>query len=865
MKRLIPILLIAVSIRLPAQISEGGFPLTYHIPALKNATNIPVYNMQAMDVDQLIKEDQANSSIPERYAIFEKVNINIKDKGLYNESEEYHGKIWRYQVAAANAKSIQLVFSEFVIPEGATLFVYDESYYNIYGAFTHKNMADDHAFIIADLNSDHIIIEYFEPFDAEGESNIVIGMIGQAYKDIFKSTVDDNGFLGINCYDGKDFQNEKHSVCRITFIIGSSGYLCTGSLINNVHNDGTPYFLTAHHCISDSAVAQSMVAYFNYESATCEGTTPINHNSLSGASLLSKGSKSDYSLLLLSDTPPQHYKPFYAGWDLLNTQDTSSASIHHPNGKVKKISIDYAPPVSYDETIWWGSSNYSPANSHWVVQFDLGKTSSGSSGAPLFNKDAKIIGQLHGGDDYTDYYGKLNYSWTQSSTGYETMKSFLDPDDTDTTSLDGYYPADNLPDAQFFTAFNMICQYEPVALLNSSAFDIQSWQWTISPATISYLNGTDASSENPVISFDAPGSYAVELSVENSSGSDIIAKNGFLTAGVDLTPEIIPINKIDSCLCKFDSLSVMARGALTYSWSLSEPTKENFFLSDTASPVTVINSYDEILNDTITGLSVYLTGYHGSCADSVELIYPLISQPNDHIMNALPLEMGINGPFSNKCASAQEFEPIPPHYSCTDQLSWCNEVGVDIVSNSVWFYFTAPPSGIVSISSEGFDNEIAVYNATSWEDILIGKYDMIAANDDRTFRDYDPLIKGASVIPGNIYWVQVDGSAGGSEGTFYLELDDEIVTTDRPNSGYSALQIYPQPAGERINIESTEFLSVNQLTLDVYTITGTPTYSMQYTGPLESPLTINTKNWISGVYIIRIVCDGKILYGKIVK
>ncbi len=865
MKRLIPILLIVVSIRLPGQISEGGFPLTYQIPPLKNTTNIPVYNLQSMNVDQLIKEDHANNSIPERYSIFEKVNINIKDKGLYNELENYNGKIWRYQIAATNAKSIQLFFSEFVIPEGATLFVYNESYSIIYGAFTYKNMADDHSFIIADLSSDHIIIEYFEPSDALDESNIVIGMIGQAYKDVFKSTVDDNGFVGINCYDGLDFQNEKHSVCGITFRIGSSGYLCTGSLINNVHNDGIPYFLTAHHCISDSAAAQSMVAYFNYESATCEETTPVNHNSLSGAILLSTGSKSDYSLLLLSDTPPQNYKPFYAGWDLLNIQDTSSASIHHPGGKVKKISIDYAPPVSFDETIWWSSSNYSPSNSHWMVQFDLGKTSSGSSGAPLFNKDKRIIGQLHGGDDYTDYYGKLNYSWTQSSSGYETMKSYLDPDDTDTTSIDGYYPADNLPDAQFFTAFNRICHNEPVALYSGSAFDIHSWQWIITPATISYLNGTDASAENPVISFDAPGSYTVELSVENITGSDIIAKNDFIIAGSDLSPEIILINKTDSCLCKFDSMSVMARGAMTYTWSLSEATNENFFLSDTANPVTVINPYDEILSDTITGLSVYLTGYHGSCADTVELMYPLISQPNDHIMNALPLEMGINGPFTNKCATAQAFEPIPPHYSCTDQLSWCNEVGVDIVSNSVWFYFTAPPNGLVSISSEGFDNEIAVYKAASWNDIIMGKYVMIAANDDRTFNDFNPLIKGVSVTPGSIYWVQVDGSAGGSEGTFYLELDDERITSDIQNSTYATVQIYPQPAGDRLTIESAEFLSANHLTLDVYAITGTPVYSLQHAVPLESQLTINTKNWISGVYIIRIVCDGKILYGKIIK
>ncbi|MBN2482232.1 MAG: trypsin-like peptidase domain-containing protein [Bacteroidales bacterium] len=865
MKRLIFILLLIGSLKLTAQISEGGLPITYQIAGLKSTSEIPVYTLTKLDADRLMAEDRENNKLPARYAVFEEIHIDIKSEGLHDKISDHNGEIWRYKIVANDAKSIQLAFSEFIVPEGATLFIYNDSYTRIYGAFTTRNMMHDHSFVTADLNSDHMIIEYFEPYNKESDSKIIIGQIGQAYKDIFKSSAVEDGFVGINCYEGREFQNEKHSVCRFTYRSGNSGYLCTGALINNVRNDGTPFFLTANHCINDSATAKSMVAYFNYESATCQGTTPLNYNSLSGASLLTTGTRSDYSLLLLSSEPPPDYKPYYAGWDISDLPGTSSVSIHHGNGTTKKISVDYAPPVSYDKILWWSTYSYSPANSHWKVQFDAGRTSSGSSGAPLFNMDNKITGQLHGGDDQIDFYGKLSYSWTKSDLKYNTLKSFLDPENTDTTSIDGYYPVENLPDAQFFTGFNTVCKDAPVNLMDGSAFNASSWNWTITPGPINYLNGTDQTSENPVISFIVPGSYTVELLVENSAGSDIITKSSFITVGDNLSPGILPVNITDSCLCRFDSLTVMASGASSYSWSLSDETKKNFFLQDTAAAVTFIQSLHEEINDTVTGISLYLTGYHGSCSDTVQMVYPLLRQPNDNIEDALLLELGTNGPFTNKCASVQEFEPVPPHYSCTDQLSWCNETGVDIVTNSVWFYFIAPASGTVSLSSRGFDNEIAIYKADAVQDILNGKYTIIAANDDRTESDYNPVIKNASVIPQKVYWVQVDGSGGGSEGSFFLELDDEQIISGNQDLTYSTLKLYPQPAGETITVESTEFLQAHEMLLEIFTIAGTRIYATKVPGPLESRLMIHTGEWNRGIYFIRISFNGNTLYGKFVK
>ncbi len=37
----------------------------------------------------------------------------------------------------------------------------------------------------------------------------------------------------------------------VALIVVNNSYWCSGSLVNNTSNDGTPYFLTANHCYSN--------------------------------------------------------------------------------------------------------------------------------------------------------------------------------------------------------------------------------------------------------------------------------------------------------------------------------------------------------------------------------------------------------------------------------------------------------------------------------------------------------------------------------------------------------------------------------------------------------------------------------------
>ncbi len=849
---------------LEAQLSRGGNPHSMNEAALKSTAAVPIMQLKSLDINKLIEEDKTRP-LPMRYSVFKEAGIDITKEGLHERSEKAGGEIWRCGISSPGSRSLQLYFSRFNVPPGATLFVYDSAYSVIYGAFTSDNVSANQTFMLADFPSDHLFLEYFEPYGREFSGQVVIGSIGQAYRDLFSGNIDENGLLNVNCLEGKDWQDEKHAVCRISFVSDGNGYLCTGSLLNNTRQDATPYLLTASHCISRDAEAQSLVAYFNYELRSCNEKTLVSYRTMSGASLLTLGFKSDYSLLQLSATPPASYQPYYAGWDITDLPGESSVGIHHADGGPKKISVDYSPAVTREDVIWWDTLEYSPAGSHWQVQFDNGMTSTGASGSPLFNSAHYVIGQLHGGDDHTDFYGKLSYSWKRSSDGKKTLQSYLDPDNSGIQVLAGYYPPQNLPDVQFMAEYDQVCLNAPVTLYNGSAFSTTSWKWTFTPDVVSYADSTSSTSENPVVIFNAPGRYDVKLSARNAAGTSIKTVYKMIGVGDSIDVAIIPVDQTDSCLCSFDSLTILAGGAHSYTWNLPEGSEGAFYIEDSIDNRMTIKHNGPELNDSVKNIVFTVMGVMGSCTDTLEVNIPLISQPNDNVENAIQISPGRNGPFTNKCASVEYYEPVPPHVSCTGQLSWCDETGVDILMNSVWFWFTAPASGMASLYSEGMDNEIAVYDADTYQDILSGKYSILAANDDRSSTNYNPVIYSMQVTPGKKYWIQVDGSGGGSEGSFYLNLDDKPYVTQVIGMRGKSLRIFPVPAGDYAIIDGLAAHAGTTLRVELFTMSGIRLAVTEIDFPEDGRMLIETGALQTGMYVARVSSDTETWFGKLIK
>jgi hypothetical protein len=857
---LILCLLLPVSL-LRAQVSDGGVPYSSTLVNLKSQASIPKFTLNNIDTERLLEEDLLRPQ-PYRYAVFGDTVINVKVSGK-EDIVPGKGTIWRIRISSQQAKSMQIMFRRFVVPRGASVFLYNENLTVVKGAFTQKNMHPDSTLVLADFPGRYVTVEYFEPDQAEFKGEVIIGSISQAYKSILETESND-GYISVNCPEGKDVQLEKHAVCKMTFRSDGYSYLCSGALINNARNDGTPYFLTAHHCISKSAEASSLVAYFNYENVGCDTarTIPVT---LTGSSLLSTADSSDYSLLLLNTIPPANAQPFYAGWNADGSGTVGVTGIHHPSGNPKKISIDYDSIYPNPIPFQWEGNSVSPDSSHWVVAYDVGITGGGSSGSPLFNGNREILGQLHGGSNDIDFYGRFSYSWHNKPAGYPGLQEYLDPDSTGIQSLGGYAPADNPPDAFFTLPAYKICLNAPVVLYDYSVFGPYTRNWTITPSTFVYDGGTSAVSPRPIVKFTAPGLYTVKLDVTNPSGADnfLLADALFASDSIEVSVISDPSGKI--CECDFSEVILHGTGASSYTWSINPSDTEKVLLDTVAGDTIRISPYPGFHPDSGYVITIGTVGIQGTCSDTVRTEYQVLKPGNDNLMNALELSYGKSILYDNICATVQTGEPIPPFTSCTSQISWCDEYGTgkDIVENSVWFRFIAPPSGTVRIWSTGMDNELAIYEANSADELLNGNFNLLAANDDRTTTDYHPSIRSVEVIPGKTYFLQVDGSGGGLEGSFYVHLY-EVTGSGINDLAENNLMVYPQPALQYVFMKGDALSDHTSLQVEVYNTSGL--LMSQLLLPVDQDvIRMDVSDWKPGLYLARIHTGKTVLTARILK
>ena len=366
------------------------------------------------------------------------VNLGIYNSGTWKTSNE-GTDVWRLAIESLNAYALKVQFNEIFLPENSELFIYNESRDMIYGPYSSDNIYTD-SFSAPLIKGDKIIIEYIQPSSVNEEVQLNINSIIHDYTDIFNFYNEyRNRDCGENvvCDTAEDFRDQSNSV--IYMVINQ--YTCSAALINNVNNDNTPYVLTAWHCIvgeTNLGDHNDFVYYFNHESPTCEGSTGSFEYSVSGSTLLATRNEnvgSDFALLVMDESPPEEWNPFYAGWSNDESAPLISVGIHHPE--------DYPRKINYDDDYAY-SCAWNTSDTHWCLSWDDGGTASGSSGSPLFNSDKQIIGANTGSDGPDcsagpDLYGKFSLSWDGGNNSTRRLKDWLDPDDTGVIAVDGIY------------------------------------------------------------------------------------------------------------------------------------------------------------------------------------------------------------------------------------------------------------------------------------------------------------------------------------------------------------------------------------------------------------------------------------------
>ena len=452
------VLAVFFGLYLNAQTTNLNGPYAWRTKAVL-PKNADTYTMQGFDLQQREYEDSVNDILkdsPWKFGYKYETDFSLSNSGTWTDLPGGN-RLWQIELKCDGAMTINLLLSDLYIPEGAYIYLYDKARTNRVGAYTSRNNSPAQKLGTELVHGDHIVVEYFEPAAVSGQGNLTITGVVHGYRSLTKIQKDlakgleDSGDcnIDVNCPLGVGWEDQIHSVAMI--VVGGDG-ICSGALINNTCSDGTPYFLTADHCLG----GESFWAFrFNWESppgteicAALGGSVdpgPPYDETANGATVLYSSGGSDVALLEITNmtlTDAQAWNCFYAGWDNSDALTVTQATgIHHPSGDIKKICREDNAP--YHSTQGGAAV--------WMIDaWEQGVTEPGSSGSPLFDQNGRIIGQLYGGlaacsgtvdNDEYDFYGRFGVSWTG-------LEAYLAPGGCGTAvTNDGYDPnTPTLPD-----------------------------------------------------------------------------------------------------------------------------------------------------------------------------------------------------------------------------------------------------------------------------------------------------------------------------------------------------------------------------------------------------------------------------------
>lgn len=851
LRKILQLLIVMVSINLYSQTNIKIAPKS-NATVFVEKSKVFFLNT-SRDRQKLSKNSIEELNQPYKLSDCDSYNIPVNADSLMVFSDS-SSKTYLLEIQSKNALGISFVFNPFYLDSGAYMHLYTPDKKRIIGAYTANNNHELKILATEILPGEKIFIE-ITTLSNDASTKVYLNQACSAFRNVFniegKQKSNTTSSPGINCEEGKDWQVEKHSVCRYTYISGKSQYLCTGALINNARNDQTPYFLTANHCVSKEEEAQTAVFYFNYEESVCDQTALATYKTLSGSALMATSTGSDFTLLKLNKVPTSEYSPYYAGWNVKNIAAKSGVGIHHPKGEPKQISTSDKAAKNIRFKIVWSETITTDANTHWQVDFTNGDTQTGSSGSPYFDQDKRIVGQLHGGpedDSSIGYYGKLSYSYNSSTDKTKHLKTWLNPDNENISTLDGLFPM-TMPTAIFETDFTTVCIDAPVVFKDKSTHQPTSRKWTITPKTYKYVNGFSDTSKQTQVIFTNEGNYTIKLFVKNSIGSDSMVMTDLVFAGKSLKPAWSM--NIDENICKNDLplTYFKAKGGDSISYSLDQNSM--YFDSQTSVDGYNIGLKNNLEDSFFISTNIIANISHGNCQSTIVQPIKVIDLKNDNFINAYPIQLGDNGPYTNFCATVELNEAKPLTEDCKYNQGWCGEgeLNTTMVDNSVWFKFTAPPQGEVTLALTGFDSQVALYELKDSKYPSVENLKLIAANDN--YISENPELKNIMVEPGKEYYIQVDGSNGGEKGYFNIQLywkGFDIISN--PNSN-GLLQIkINEPLAKKIKIELIDNSGILLLTENI-TVQGYET------------INLNTQGFLPGIYQMRLKMDNNTYLKKV--
>ena len=426
------ILFAVFSISSQAQISFGGLPSTSQTRALRNAEAIPSITVTP-DTTEEIEANQFAYQVNEKIDITKEASASVEGNSI----------VYRLLIHSENAKSINLIFDPITLPDKAKMFLYRPDGGEIYGAYTNASFAGN-VFATTPVSGDSIMVQCEVPIATSDSFTATISSVNTGFDE-----------LRVLPATGKAQYCETDVVCQndgvedqcraeCLIIINGNRY-CSGTLVATEGNNSESFVLTSAHCLRngsnnfDSTFANKCIFYFGYNTPICDANIVSSYErSISGSKVASSHPGKDMLLLKLSQRPPVDYMTYESGWNIELAPHGPATCIHHPNGDQMKISISEGDPYPISFAV-----DGLVEDSHWLIdKWSVGITEVGSSGAPLYDANGRIIGALSGGSSFCsnrgdDKFWRLNNVWDDFSSSPKDIMSVLDPSLSGTARLDG--------------------------------------------------------------------------------------------------------------------------------------------------------------------------------------------------------------------------------------------------------------------------------------------------------------------------------------------------------------------------------------------------------------------------------------------
>ena len=424
-------------------LGTAGSALAQGRYAIRDLERIDRVELPKVDTDAILRADEQRAAAGQVAHYATPIEVEIDPFGDHGTWEVFAGEMarWRLRLASPGALSLNLAFERFRLPVGSSFHLTSADGHWRVGPMTERDNEEHGQLWTPPIPGDELVLELRLPIDGVDDAlELELSQVNHGYAGFGEEEpISGPCHRDVACSEAEPWSDQVRSVALIS-VEGSR--FCSGFLVNNTALDGRPFFITANHCDVTPRTAPSVVVLWNHEREGCGGEVEGARHGFdqfqTGAIWRAAHRASD-TLLLELDDPPSPFGVFYAGWDRSAAEPVRSTVIHHPNTDVKRISFDFDRATT---TAHLDTEPKADGDHLRIGDWDMGSTEGGSSGAPLFNRDRRVVGQLHGGfaacdEPRADWFGRLSVAWDGNGRPGTRLSDWLDPLDTGSLVLDG--------------------------------------------------------------------------------------------------------------------------------------------------------------------------------------------------------------------------------------------------------------------------------------------------------------------------------------------------------------------------------------------------------------------------------------------